>query len=295
MRLSLSACPPFSFWSVVSSHGWVRLPPFAVNHRAGVLTRVERLESGRVVELVIAEAAGGVTVEVREQLSGPEREDVSRRVWWMLGLGQNLAPFYAAVQQEPKLAHVEQRALGRFLRAPTVFEDLVKTLLTTNTTWAGTIRMVETLVSGFGDPLPTDPSRNAFPSPAQLAERSETDLREAGLGYRAPYVWELARRVGDGELDLEALKEDGRGADEMRRILLGIKGVGEYAAASLLMLLGYYEYLPVDSWACRLVSREWHEGASVGRGEVEAAFERWGQWKALAYWFWDWTSWGDEL
>ena len=291
MRLNLSACPPFSLWAVVESHGWVRLPPFSVDRTAGVLSRVERLASGRVVELFIREAAGGVSVEVQEPLTGPEREEVSRKVWWMLGLGEDLSPFYTLAREEPKLAHVERQALGRMLRSPTVFEDLVKTLLTTNTTWNGTIRMVEALVSRFGDPLPTDPSRNAFPTPRQLAERSEEGLREIGLGYRAPFVTELARRVAEGELDLEGLKNSDRTTEEVRKILLSVKGIGDYAAATMLMLLGRYDYLPIDTWACKLVSREWYNGEPVGREEVEAAFEQWGRWKGLAYWFWDWALW----
>jgi 3-methyladenine DNA glycosylase/8-oxoguanine DNA glycosylase len=28
----------------------------------------------------------------------------------------------------------------------------------------------------------------------------------------------------------------------------------------------------------------------VGKAEVEAAFERWGEWRGLAYWFWDWKE-----
>jgi 3-methyladenine DNA glycosylase/8-oxoguanine DNA glycosylase len=54
------------------------------------------------------------------------------------------------------------------------------------------------------------------------------------------------------------------------------------------MLLGRYDFLPVDSWAFRLVSTEFHDGAPVGKSEVESAFEEWGEWKGLAYWFWDW-------
>jgi 3-methyladenine DNA glycosylase/8-oxoguanine DNA glycosylase len=63
--------------------------------------------------------------------------------------------------------------------------------------------------------------------------------------------------------------------------------VGEYAAANLLMLLGRYDFVPVDSWALKMVSHEWHSGEPVGRAGVEAAFKHWGEWKGLAYWFWD--------
>jgi 3-methyladenine DNA glycosylase/8-oxoguanine DNA glycosylase len=270
----------------------VQLPPFGVDPHDGTLTRIELLRSGRVIELFISEAAGGASVETHERISitGAEREEIARKVWWMLNLGQSFAPFYTLTREEPGLNHVEEQALGRILRSPTVFEDTVKTILTTNTTWAGTIRMVEALVSTYGPPLPTDPSRHAFPTAGQLATAEERELRELGLGYRAPYVLTLARDTASGRLDLEALKEDRLPTSEVHHRLLGIRGVGEYAAANLLMLLGRYNFVPVDSWARNVVSREWYGGQPIGDGEVKAAFERWGPWKGLAYWFWNWSS-----
>ncbi len=209
---------------------------------------------------------------------------------WMLGLGQDFSVFYALARQEPKLARVAGRARGRILRSPTLFEDTIKTILTTNTSWAGTIRMVKGLVSQYGAPLPADPMRRAFPTPADIADTDQERLRSgAGLGYRAPYVLELARAVASGALDLEELKIADVPTPELREQLLAIKGVGEYAAANLLMLLGRYNFVPVDSWALKLVSHEWYDGERVGRAEVEAAFERWGEWKGLAFWFWDWS------
>lgn len=290
MELTLSARPPFSLSPVVRSHGWIRLAPFGEDDRTGGLTYVGQLGSGRVVEMLIREVAGGVSVELNSQLSEAEQTEVAHMVAWMLGLGQDFSAFYALARREPKLAHVEERARGRVLRSPTLFEDTVKTILTTNTSWAGTIRMVKALVTQFGPPLPVDPTRHAFPTPEQLAATEVETLRSsAGLGYRAPYVLELARSVASGILDLEGFKAMDIPTPELRQQLLAIKGVGAYAAANLLILLGRYDFVPVDSWALKMVSNEWYGGEPVGRAQVEAAFERWGEWQGLAYWFWDWS------
>jgi 3-methyladenine DNA glycosylase/8-oxoguanine DNA glycosylase len=294
MRWTLPARSPFSLSAVKRSHGWIQLAPFGADDQAGGLTYVQRLGSGQVVQMLVQEAAGGVNVEVDHPLSVPEREELTHQVRWMLGLEQEYAAFYARARQEPKLAHVEERAQGRLLRSPTLFEDVVKTILTTNTAWSGTIRMVEALVSQFGDPLPGDPTRHAFPTPDQVAAAGEETLRSsARLGYRAPYVLELARDVAAGTLDLDSLKSTDLPTPQLHKQLLAIKGVGQYAAASLLMLLGRYDFLPIDSWALKLVSHEWYAGEPVGRAEVEAAFERWEEWKGLAYWFWDWSYTGE--
>jgi 3-methyladenine DNA glycosylase/8-oxoguanine DNA glycosylase len=268
----------------------VRLAPFATHPETGALTRTERLATGRVVEILVHETQGGVRVEVPDGLTGTERQKVSDKVSWMLELDHDLSRFYALARQEPRLAHVEAKAQGRLLRGPTLFEDVIKTILTTNTTWHGTIRMVETLVTHFGDPLPADPARHAFPTPDQLAASDEETLRTtARLGYRAPYVLALARDVASGDLDLESLPTAGLPTAQLRKQLLAIKGVGSYAAANLLMILGRYDFVPVDSWAIKLVSHEWHGGEPIGQAEVEAAFQPWGAWKGLAYWFWDWS------
>lgn len=294
MELILSPNPPFSVSSIIRSHGWVQLAPFSSDGDYTCLVYVDRLASGRVVELRIREALHGVVIQVDEPLSEAEGVEVTRKATWVLGLEQDFSAFYALARGEPKLAGVESLGRGRVLRCPTLFEDTVKTILTTNTAWGGTKRMVTALVSQFGDPLPDDPGRSAFPTPAQIAALDEETLRGvARLGYRSPYILELARVVDSGDLDLEALKTADLSTDELRKRLLVIKGVGGYAAANLLVILGRYDDIPVDSWARTMVSHEWYDGQPVGAAEIEAAFERWGEWKGLAYWFWDW-SYGNE-
>lgn len=291
MRIELPARPPFSLQQVITSHGWPQLAPFLWDQSSGELRRVERLASGRVLELRFDQAMGGAVVEIDGDLLATERAEVEAKVQWMLGLDQDFSDFYAAASGEPKLARAEAQAMGRVLRSPTLFEDTVKTIATTNTTWGGTIRMIDALVRLYGDPLPANPAHRAFPTPEQLAGVDGDSLRaDVKLGYRASYVLALAQAVASGTLDLEALKDSGLPTPELRQRLLAIKGVGGYAAANLLVILGRYDYVPVDSWAMSQVAREWHGGQPVGEKEVNTAFERWGEWKGLAFWCWDWAG-----
>lgn len=289
MELHLPARPPFSFAAVVDSHGWRQLAPFRGD--ADALSYAIRLASGRVTELALTAAGAGVRVTAADDLAPAEQAEVAATVTWMLGLDTDLSAFYAAAAGEPKLAAAAAGAKGRILRCPTLFEDVLKTILTTNTAWSSTKRMVANVVNLFGDPLPADPARRAFPTPASIAASDEATLRqEARLGYRAPAVLELAQRVAMGALDLEALRTADLPTPELRKRLLALRGIGPYAVANLLMLLGHYDAIPIDSWALTTVSREFHGGAAVGPAEVEAAFARWGQWKGLAYWFWEYSS-----
>ncbi|MCB8983198.1 MAG: DNA-3-methyladenine glycosylase 2 family protein [Ardenticatenaceae bacterium] len=289
MKLQFSASSTYSLPTVISSHGWVQLAPFSRGENGDSFTYCLELKTGPVVAFSVTPAENGALLSSNGRLDDDALAELSAKVQWMLGLHQDLSEFYAAARGEPKLAHVEGKAQGRLLRSATVFEDVVKTILTTNTTWSGTIRMVQGLVDHFGAPLPDDPARRAFPTPARLAQADGEVLRKTvKLGYRAPYVLELAQRTAAGELDLEAWKTAVIPTADLRKQLLALKGVGPYAAASLLMLLGHYDFVPVDSWAFKLVSYEWHGSEPIGQKEVEAAFADWGQWKGLAYWFWDW-------
>ena len=286
--LNLTARRPFNFLSVVNSHGWVQLAPFVFDETGKTLLYTDRLSNHRVIEYRITEASKGVKVETTGRLGKSEQREVAEKVAWMLGLDMDFSAFYKAARREPKLRAAEKLARGRVLRSPTFFEDVVKTILTTNTLWAATIRMNGNLIATFGDPSPGADFR-AFPTPERIAASRPQVLRETvRVGYRAPAIHELATRVASGELDLESFKTSSLPTLELRRELLKIKGVGPYAAANLLMILGRHDFIPIDSWALKVVSHEWYKGKPVTAKQVERRFAEWGEFKGLAYWFWDW-------
>jgi 3-methyladenine DNA glycosylase/8-oxoguanine DNA glycosylase len=288
MKFSLSARPPFNFLSVINSHGWRQLAPFSYDENTHTLSYVMRLANGRVIELKLRDAKDGVLVDA-EKLNKTERQEVTDKVTWMFGLDMDFSLFYAASRGEPKLARAKKRALGRVLRSPTLFEDVIKTLLTTNTLWAATKNMTLKLVNEFGEPLPKDTIRKAFPTPEAIAASTSDGLKEKiRVGYRAPAIHQLAVRVASGQFDLESLKTSNLPTLELRKKLLTINGVGPYAAANLLMILGRHDFIPIDSYAMKVVSHEWYRGGPVTAKEIEKRFEKWGEFKGIAFWFWDW-------
>ena len=301
MNLSLAARPPFNFLSVVQSHGWVQLAPFRFDEDSQSLFYTDRLSDHRVLEYRISEASQGVKVLINETLNKAEQNEVKEKITWMFGLAQDFSSFYKVARWEPKLRKAEKLARGRVLRSPAFFEDVVKTILTTNTLWGATKRMNLNLIASFGDPMSVILSGGrskteaevegpkAFPAPARIAASTPAFIKETvRVGYRAPALHELAVRVSSGELDLESYKTSPLSTLDLRRELLKIKGVGPYAAANLLMILGRHDFIPIDSWALKLVSHEWYRGKPVTPEQVEKRFEKWGEYKGLAYWFWDW-------
>lgn len=288
MKFTLPARKPFNFTSVVNSHGWLQLAPFSYDENTNVLGYILQLSNERVVELTLRDGLDCVIVET-DKLDKKERGEVVDKVDWMFGLDMEFARFYSASRGEPKLKRVKQRSLGRVLRSPTVFEDVLKTILTTNTLWGATKNMTRKLVDHYGASLEGEPEKRAFPNPASIAASSPEVLKEAvRVGYRAPAIHQLATRVATGQLDLESLKTSTIPTLELRKQLLTINGVGPYAAANLLMILGRHDFIPIDSYALKMVSHEWYEGEPITAKEVEKRFEKWGEFKGLAFWFWDW-------
>jgi 3-methyladenine DNA glycosylase/8-oxoguanine DNA glycosylase len=291
MILNIHAKPPFSLSSVINSHGWMRLEPFQTSQGDSILFYTYLTRNSQVVRLVIKQSTDGVAVELVGDIERSQIEEITSAVTWMLALDEDFTEFYALASQETKLQQVEKNAQGRLLRSPTLFEDMIKTILTTNTSWSGTIRMTAALVEQFGDPMPGSNNKYAFPTPERIARSDEQTLRQVTrLGYRAPYILQLAQEVSSGSLDLESYKSGEMEADQVHSQLLSVKGIGNYAAANLMMLLGYYDYLTIDSWAIKMVSREFFNGDPISPQDVKDVFERWGKWKGLVYWLWNWSD-----
>ncbi|MDX1660512.1 MAG: hypothetical protein R3326_01865, partial [Gemmatimonadota bacterium] len=172
------------------------------------------------------------------------------------------------------------------LRSPTVFEDLVKVLATTNTTWSGTVAMVDRLVEIAG-------TKGTFPRPGEIVAVGVDRLRdEARWGYRAEYLDALARAVAGGTVDPESWRSSEAPTDEIAARIRSLAGFGPYATAQTLALVGRYDRIGVDTVFRDFVARRHFADAPEppsDRRMVEV-YEPWGEWRALAYWFEMWRE-----
>jgi N-glycosylase/DNA lyase len=126
----------------------------------------------------------------------------------------------------------------------------------------------------LGTPVEFDgETYHAYPTPEQLAGASEDQLREFGLGYRAPYVLESARMVAEGEARPEETR--GREYEDAREWLTRFVGVGDKVAdCVLLFALGYLEAVPLDTWI-RTTIEEYYPDCDCGSyAETSRAIRR---------------------
>jgi N-glycosylase/DNA lyase len=209
----------------------------------------------------------------------------------MLRLDEDLSAFYDLAREDPTLAWAAAGA-GRMLRSPTVFEDVVKTICTTNCAWGGTIRMVTALVDHLG--VPARSGKRTFPTPTTMVEAGDDFYRDvARAGYRGAYLRELADDVASGALDLEELNDPELPVEEVEARLLALPGVGPYAAAHVMLTsLGRYSRLVLDSWTrptyAKLAGRKATDKA------IERKFRRYGDFAGLAFWLLLTRSWVPE-
>jgi 3-methyladenine DNA glycosylase/8-oxoguanine DNA glycosylase len=281
---------PFNFEATAHAHGWVALRPFEWHEPAAELRRVHHLASGQVVRLRMQAADGSSNVQTQVEavlpLTETDKAEISRAVRRMLRLDEDLSEFYRLRSQFDGWSLRLLPGSGRLLRCPSLFEDMIYTLCTTNIAWSGTIRMVDRLVTKLGHPFPAQEAWRAFPTPAAIAAAGPEFLKqETGLGYRSVYAWELATAVAEDRLDLEQFEAPGYPPEALYRDLRRIKGIGNYAAATILMLLGRYEQLAIDSEARAFVSRKYLAGQAATDAQIRAIYEPWGRWQYLAYWF----------
>jgi N-glycosylase/DNA lyase len=159
--------------------------------------------------------------------------------------------------------------------------------------------MVNALVTSLGEPAVggDGPLTNAFPTSGAMAAAPEAFYREeVRAGYRGAYLIELARRVDEGEVDLEAMAVADPSTvpdDELERALLDLPGVGPYAAAHVMMTLGRNSRLILDSWTRPKYARLVGRGRPVSDSAIQRRFRRYGEHAGLAFWLFltrDWVE-----
>ena len=281
---------PVSLARTLASHGVASLPPNAIDEAAWTLTTT--LAAGPRVHTVRLEGVGAGLARlwaVGPPPHAPAAAALVRQVRHMLRLDDDLSRFYARIMDDRLLSWAAIGA-GRMMRSPSVFEDVVKTICTTNCAWSATVRMVGALVQGLGR---DSGHGRAFPDAQAMAEAPAGFYKDvARTGYRGAYLQALGREVTEGRLDLEALQDPGLKDAEVERRLLALPGVGPYAAAHVMLTaLGRSRSMILDSWTRPTYARL--SGRAADDAAIRRRFRRYGDKAGLAFWLYltrDWVA-----
>jgi N-glycosylase/DNA lyase len=307
----------------VRSHGWYDLPPFewdTEEHRLGfVFLEGEcpvQVQVHRAARKLIAtatalsskgELSGGAAgkdgaprrapaaeppscsfeEDLRRSSDVPSRAAVRGALDRVFDLRADLSSFHSSCAADPRFAWIARRGAGRILRAPTLFEDAVKVLATTNCTWGLTKMMVRSLIERFD-------RAGAFPGAAFVGGLRTKELERLKFGYRAAYLARFADRVASGALDLSRWEDAGRSDDEVEAEIRAERGFGPYAADTLGRLLGRHGRLGLDSWSRKKVATLRFHGRKVSDARVARLYEPFGAHAGLAFWLDVTRDWHEE-
>ncbi|HEX8222018.1 MAG TPA: DNA-3-methyladenine glycosylase 2 family protein [Chloroflexia bacterium] len=217
-----------------------------------------------------------------QPLDGGTQRRALDRVALYLSLHDDLGPFYSLGRQDPLFAPVVERLYGyhqvKFLSP---FEAGCWAVLTQRNAMSEARKMRTVLAKRYGSSIEVEGATHwAFPEPAQLAIADPSDLGAIADNERkGEYMQALARafeQVSD-EFLLSAPYT------EVESWLRGIKGVGEWSAAFILLRgLGRPDRVPMEKNTLRAISRVYGGGKALSEGEANEIAERYGAWQG--YW-----------
>lgn len=289
LTASIKPVPPFNFELTAGYHTYFQSRYGTDTMEDGVYRRLLDLDD----KLVLASVRSIGTLDAPElalELQGPELspddvESATDRVSWLLGVDQDLAPFYELGRADQAMAGLVEQFYGLHLpHTASVFEALVLAVLgqQISTSVARIIRTL--LIETFGPSAEFDgETYYAFPRPASIWASSPAELHTMKLTQRkSEYVHGLARSALDPEMGLERLEELTDG--EIVEKLVALRGVGMWTAQwALIRAVGRPDALPLGDLALRrVVSRLFMDGEDVNDAKVEEIAQRWSPYRTYA-------------
>jgi 3-methyladenine DNA glycosylase/8-oxoguanine DNA glycosylase len=248
-------------------------------------------------------------------LSRAERSQAEQQISRMLRLDESAATIADFHKRDPRFAANScaiQAGRGRLMRSPTFFEDVIKTVTSCNVAWTSTIIMNARLCAVVGPGSLKSPhpcGAKAFPTPRRVAAKGPRILRaRCSVGYRDQRIVELAQMFERGSksggakksrlagIDTNWFEDPSTPDDAVHAALIELPGIGPYAAANIMQLLGRYSRLPLDSESLRHAKSVlgWEGADRALMKRMHDHYAPMGPHAFRSYWFELWTFYEDR-
>lgn len=227
--------------------------PFSLSQTldCGQAFRFEELANGRwggvacdrYLELEILENGQVVLYNVDEK----EFENIWRDYF---DLDRNYSEIIEKISTNEVLKNASQYGKGiRVLNQPP-WETLCSFIISQNNNIKRIKGIISRLCETYGEETP---GGYTFPTAQKLATLTPEDLAPLRAGFRAKYIIDAAKKVANGEVNLEALKD--LPYEKAQAELLKIKGVGpKVADCALLFSHRHIDAFPKDVWIKRALT-----------------------------------------
>ncbi len=221
-----------------------------------------------------------------EPISDEDVESTKKIIFYIFNLDFDLLPFYKDMKDDKIMSKLIQSLAGlKNPTTPTIFESLVDSIIEQQISLKVAHIIERKMIKTFGSTLDIDGVvYYAYPTPNQLNNATNDQLRECGLSFRkVEYIKDISKLIIEGKLNLEKFKE----YDDMNQIvdeLCEIRGVGIWTAElTVLRGLNKVEAIPADDIGLqRVISHFYCDGNKISSQKVRIIAKNWGKWKGLA-------------
>jgi len=238
--ISLRPKPPYDFDLTASYAVYFRGRYGTENYDDGVFHRLLEIDGNLYptsVRSIGTLDSPNLEVELLANTLNSDIVDrVSHQIVWILGIDEDLNPFYNMAAEDQKLAPIVGALMGLHVpHTASVYEGLTLAILGQQIN-SHVARMLRTLlIETYGSSLEVEGCVwYAFPPAEALVIAGVSGLRAIKISTRkSEYIVDIAARVASGELGLEKLRD--HPDQEVIRFLTSIRGVGEWTAQWLLI------------------------------------------------------------
>lgn len=150
------------------------------------------------------------------------------------------------------------------------WEMLISFIISQNKAIPHIKECIKNISRQFGIPIEDEDCNGyyTFPTPEELKDATEEDLRACKVGFRAPYIIDACHKILNEEIVLNDLYLIS--AEEAKEKLMSIKGVGpKIADCILLFAYSKMELFPTDVWIKRVVEGLYFEGREMKLAEIQ--------------------------
>jgi DNA-3-methyladenine glycosylase II len=227
-------------------------------------------------------------LDVQVAISDDEVDDAELidSITHVLPTQHDWSAFYSSAAGDAGLWGVVEPLMGLpEVRAASVFEALIETIIEQQISWVTAQKAQRWLVEWVGNKLEyAGREHYAFPTPAQIAAVTVDDLKPLKITFkRMALMIDLAGQVTRGELDLEGLR-DVSPAEAYKR-LMAIKGIGHWTAAvTLERAFGYTDWVAYNDVVLQAATNRYLLGGSgrIPPEVVSEIFARYGDHAGIA-------------
>jgi N-glycosylase/DNA lyase len=172
-------------------------------------------------------------------------------------LDLDLPRILSEIDRDPVIHQAIEACRGlRIIRQPP-WECLVSYIIATFTNIPSIKRRISLLCREFGNEINSGGEAFfSFPTPETLAGAEECQVRACSLGYRAPFLCQVAQAIDGNPGWADTVRN--LPYEEARKELMHYRGVGRKVADCVLLFgFGRLEAVPVDVWIERILRQHY--------------------------------------